>query len=165
MVDRMVSTTTTTDLGEISAELDRRLRRTIWCAFTTVDARNRPRTRLVHPVWNGATGWLTTRTGTPKLDDIRANTAVSCFWWDPNHEQVTIDAHATVALSQAERQRGWDECAAPPEPYGFDPATIFPDGPSDPGLTIVRLDATRIELWGVPKQVWRPPAAVPAPAV
>lgn len=153
----------TTDLNDLAAELDRRLQRTVWCALTTVDSRNRPRTRLVHPVWAGTTGWLTTRTGTPKVAHLIANPAVSCFWWDPSHEQVTIDAVASVASTQEERQQGWDACAEPPEPYGFDPATIFPEGPTDPALTIVRLEAARIELWGAPKQVWLAPAPSPAP--
>jgi hypothetical protein len=39
--------------------------RIVWCTLATVDRRNRPRSRVVHPIWErtpaGPVGWVTTR--------------------------------------------------------------------------------------------------------
>ncbi len=49
------------DFGDIAAEFHARVARSVWCNVATVDAECRPRSRVMHPIWEGATGWIGTR--------------------------------------------------------------------------------------------------------
>ena len=46
---------------EIADEFAARVAKVVWCNLATVDARGRPRSRVVHPVWVGRRGWLGVR--------------------------------------------------------------------------------------------------------
>jgi general stress protein 26 len=144
----------TNNFDDIGAEFHRRVAKTIWCTLATVDTRDRARTRIVHPVWNGPHGWLGVRAGTPKLAHIARRPSVSLMYWDPDHEQVTIDATAYVASDASERHAAWAAMAAPEPPYGYDPTLIFPDGPDSDDFVAVELVAYRVTLFGQPSLVW-----------
>jgi general stress protein 26 len=115
----------------------------VWCTLGTVDPSGRPRSRVVHPVWEiaggGLTGWLTTRSGTPKLGHLAATPYVSCSYWWEKHDVAVAECHAQVVTDRDERERVWTMVAATPPPAGFDPATIWPGGPDDPGFALVRM--------------------------
>lgn len=148
-----------------AAELERRVRRIVWCTMATTDPAGRPRARIVHPWWEGATAWVTTRPGSPKTAHLAAAPWASLLYWDPAHQVVTAECAAGAEDDPAERERVWQAIAATPEPYGFDPGPMFPAGPRDPAFHLLRLDARRIELAGAPGEdpdaggVWRRPAA------
>ena len=153
----------TDDFDAIAAEVQRRAAKTIWCTLATVDTRGRARARIVHPVWDGPRGWLGSRAGTPKLAHLAPNPEVSLLYWDPDHEQVTIDARATIETSPAARRDAWAALQAPAPPYGFDPAPIWPGGPDGDDFVAIRLVAHRIELFGASadtRAVWKA-AAMP----
>ena len=144
-----------------AADLMDRVRRIVWCTLATTDAAGRPRTRIVHPWWEGATAWVTTRPGSPKTTHLEAAPWASLLYWDPSHAVVTAECDARMEDDPATRARVWDAIAADPPPYGFDPAPMFPEGPGGPAFGLLRLDARRIELAGAlgdppPAQtVWR----------
>lgn len=146
---------------ELGAELGRRVRRIVWCTMATVDAGGRPRTRIVHPWWEGATAWVTTRPGSPKTRHLTARPHASLLYWDPAQEVVMAECDARAEGDPGERARVWEAIACDEPPYGFDPAPMFPEGPRDPGFCLLRLDARRIELAGAPgatgPAVWRRP--------
>ena len=48
------------DFSEIEDEFNARVQRIVWCTVTTVDEEGRPRARILHPVWEGSTGWICT---------------------------------------------------------------------------------------------------------
>ncbi|MEJ3656412.1 pyridoxamine 5'-phosphate oxidase family protein [Actinomycetes bacterium KLBMP 9759] len=116
----------------------------VWCTLVTVDTAGRPRSRVVHPVWEVTgdgelLGWLTTRSGTPKLHHIAATPYVSCSYWRENHDTAVAECRVEVLDEETERERVWDLIGETPAPAGFDPAVIWPGGPQDPGLTLVRM--------------------------
>ena len=49
-----------TGFDDIAAEFHERVARMVWCSVATVDAQCRPRSRIVHPIWEGAAGWIGT---------------------------------------------------------------------------------------------------------
>src|SRR5690349_1107935 len=116
-------TTSSLPLAELASELEARITSTVWCTLATTDPAGRPRTRIVHPVWEigdgEVVGWLGTRTGTPKLRHLQAHPWASLLYWDPRHQQVSIDARATVHTDGETCRRVWDLMASLPEPYGF----------------------------------------------
>lgn len=65
------------NFDEITVEFRRRIEQTIWCTLTTVDARGRPRGRIVHPVWEEPVGWLATFRNSFKAKHLESNPWVS----------------------------------------------------------------------------------------
>ena len=84
----------------------------VWCVLTTVDARGRPRNRVV---------------------------------LSADHDVAYLDCTATWATRE-ERHHAWDVCRAAAAPAGFDPATIWADGPDSPGAEVLRLDPYRVQV-------------------
>ncbi len=134
-------------LDEVRACARPIIERVVWCTVATVSPAGAPRTRLMHPVWfwDGATPTaLVSARPTPlKLRHLAANPEVSCSYWDPVHDTVTVDATARW-IAEGERRETWDRIAAVPGPIGFDPAIIWPDGPDSPDCAFLQFDAHRI---------------------
>lgn len=136
--------------------------RIVWCTVCTVDRKGRPRSRILHPIWDGTTGWIATGRHTLKAKHIAANPYVTLCYWDPDHEQVMADCRAEWQDDDDSKAWLWNELKSRPEPVGYDP-TIFWDAPSDPNFGALRLDPWRIEVWsladmsqGRPPRVFRP---------
>ncbi len=119
----------------------------IWCTASPVDPGGSPRSRLMHPVWfwddDTPVGLVTARRTPLKLRHLSAHPSMSCFYWDPSHHTVAIDALATW-LDRDALAVAWESIASVPPPVGFDPAMIWPDGPTADDCGILRLDPCRI---------------------
>ena len=101
----------------------------------------------MHPVWfwdEEAPYALVTARPTPlKVRHLAAMPQVSCFYWDPAHDTVAIDATAAW-LDGAAKRAAWDAVKAIDPPVGFDPAMIWPDGPGSDDCRFLRFDAHRV---------------------
>jgi hypothetical protein len=121
--------------------------RVVWCTMTTVDRRNRPRSRIVHPVWEISEGTLEGLVGTRPTPLKRAHLAhaphVSCTYWDPAHD-VAVAECAARWLDEEERRDAWERIARAPAPAGYDPATIWPDGPASAEFAVIALEPWRL---------------------
>ena len=155
--------TVTHDFDEIRAEFDRRVQRIAWCTVATVDTKGRPRSRILHPNWEGTTGWILTMRNSLKAKHLATTPWISCSYWDPSHEQVHAECRAEWEDAPETRRRVWDVFKANPEPYGYDPGTIWTHGPDDPAFGVLKLTPWRIELWslnamatGHDRMVWKP---------
>jgi general stress protein 26 len=147
---------------EIAATFDERVRRIVWCTVTTVDTKGRPFSRILHPIWEGAVGWIATGRETLKTKHLAKNAMVAVSYWDPSHDTVIAQCTATWCDDDGTRRRIWDLLATTPPPVGYDPGLFFRGGVSDPGYGVLRLDPLRIDLWagkdmleGRPPTVWR----------
>ena len=47
--------------AEIETEFIERVHHMVWCNVATIDTLDRPRSRILHPLWEGTVGWITTR--------------------------------------------------------------------------------------------------------
>lgn len=148
--------------ADIEGEFTRRIQRIVWCTMATQNAQGRLRTRILHPIWEGSTGWIATGRTSPKAKDIAHNPYVSLSYWDPQHEQVYADCRAQWQEDLPTRQRIWELLKNTPEPMGYDPGLFWKGGPSDPDFGVLKLTPWRIELYsvpdmfaGTPAQVWR----------
>jgi len=103
--------------------------------------------------WNVSSTWFQRRVG---LAHLTATPWVSLMYWDPRHQQVAIEARATICDDAASLAAAWAAFSAPPEPYGYDPSPIWPDGP-DVGFVAVRLDPVRVSMFGAPPRTWTSP--------
>ncbi len=148
--------------SEIKDEFDARVQRIVWCTVTTIDGKGRPRARMLHPIWEGSTGYIATGRTSHKAKHLEKHPYVSCSYWDPQHQQVYAECKATWVEDQAEKQRIWDLFKNTPMPYGYDPAMFWPAGPTDAGFGVMKLEPWRLELsaigdmmTGAPPKVWR----------
>lgn len=150
------------NFSEISADFDALVRRIVWSTVTTVDRKGRPRSRILHPAWEGTTGWIMTGRHTLKEKHLAANPYVSCSYWDPQHETAFVECRAEWADDLETRERIWSLFKSLPEPYGYDPAMFWPEGPASDAFGLLKLTPWRLELWsisemanGKPPRVWR----------
>lgn len=150
---------------DIGAEFNARVARIVWCTVSTVDAKGRPRSRILHPIWEGSTGWIATGRNSHKAKHLARNPYVSLSYWDQQHQQIYADCKAEWVDDLAERRRIWDLYKNTPPPLGYDPAIIpvWKDGPESPEFGILKLTPWRIELYAINQMatgqepsVWRP---------
>jgi general stress protein 26 len=148
---------------DLAADFRARVERIVWCTVTTVNRQGRPRSRLLHPLWEGSTGWILTGRHTLKAKHLAKNPWVSLTYWDQQQEQVHAECRAEWEERLPEKKRVWDFFKERPAPLGYDPALFWPAGPEDPGYGVLRLVPWRIELWsltdlmsGKPPRAWEP---------
>jgi hypothetical protein len=146
--------------------------RIVWCTVATVDHRNRPRSRVLHPYWeltgDGLVGWITTRPTPLKVAHLEHSPYASCSYWDATHDVAVAECGAAWVGDAAVKQHAWDLFRAAPEPLGHDPYKIWPDGPDDPDAGVLRLSPWRLRVAGMETLlgrsaplVWRAPDAAP----
>ena len=151
-----------TTFAEIEEEFLKRVARIVWCTVATVDRRGRPRSRILHPIWEGATGWIATDRHSFKAKHLAANPYVSLSYWDQEHEQVYADCETAWVDDAGEKRRIWTLYKEAPPPLGYDPKLIWQEGPGDPRFGVLKLTPWRIELFslrdmvgGTAAKVWR----------
>lgn len=151
-----------TSFDEIREEFDKRWRRIVWCNVATVDARGRPRSRMLHPIWEGAIGWILTGRHSTKEKHIARNPHVSVCYWDPEQQQIYAECTAAWEDGAAEKQRLWNLFKETPQPIGYDPALFWPGGVAEPGFGVLKLTPWRVEICGLQEmmtgtaRVWQP---------
>jgi general stress protein 26 len=153
---------------QLGEEFKRRVQRTVWCTMATADARGRIRSRIVHPLWDGRTGWLLTGRQSAKAGEVDRSPWASLTYIDEAAEQVHVDCRTSWEERLAEKQRLWDWFKSFPPPLGYDPGLFFTKGVEDASFGALRLEPWRLELWsladlmsGTPPRVWK--ARTPLP--
>ena len=155
-----------TSFAEIEDEFRARTSRIVWCSVATVDRQGRPRTRVLHPIWEGSTGYIATGRTSHKAKHLTENPRVSLMYWDPdlehglaNAQLVYVDAGTEWLDDPADRRRIWDLYKNTPPPVGYDPAIIpaWKDGPEGPEFGVLKLTPWRIELTGIQANFGQPP--------
>lgn len=125
--------------------------RIVWCTAATTDTSGRPRTRILHPIWEWdgeeLTGWIATSPMSTKRAHLDATPALSLTYWDPSQDTCTADCDATWELDADSLVRGWDRFADGPAPVGYDPR-IIPGwtGPDAAAFGILRLEPHRLRV-------------------
>jgi general stress protein 26 len=134
--------------AEIQQEFNARVQRIVWATVATVDSRSRPRSRILHPIWEDATGWIATGRQSFKARHIARNPYVSLSYWDQQHQQVYADCLAAWEDGLEQRRRIWELFKSTPGPYGYDPGLFWPS-PEDATFGLLKLTPWRVELYGL----------------
>jgi general stress protein 26 len=144
---------------EIESEFLKRVHSMVWCNVATLDSRQRPRSRILHPIWEGATCWIATHRNSYKAGHIAKNPYVSLAYVADIAKPVYADCYAEWDDSAASKQHLWQLFLNAAPPLGYDPAPIF-GSVDDPNFGVLKLTPWRIELVQFPEPplVWRNPS-------
>ncbi|RDI44649.1 pyridoxamine 5'-phosphate oxidase family protein [Nocardia mexicana] len=137
------------DFAEISEDFLRFTSEIIWCTVTTVDGDGRPRSRILHPIWElidgRPVGWIATAPSPIKSRHLAAHPVVAFSYWCPDHHVVQGEAVASWVESLEDKKHVWDLFATTPPPLGYDLKAI--GGMAGPEqLTALRLDPDRVQV-------------------
>ena len=142
--------------AELQAEFMVRINHAVYCSMATVDRNNRPRSRIMHPIWDGPTGWVITRPQSYKAKHLEHNPYVALAYIQDKEKPVYVDCIAEWVDDPAEKQRVWELHQTIPAPLGFDPQPHY--GTIDnPLYGLLRFTPWRIELADLRGEsiVWR----------
>ena len=103
---------------EIKADFDVRVQKIVWCTMTTNDRKDRLRGRIIHPIWEGSTGYLVTGRESFKAKHLAHNPYVSISYWSPEHGLVVADCKTAWEDDLEEKRRVWALFKATPMPTG-----------------------------------------------
>ena len=134
-----------TSFEDIRADFDARVQKIVWCTVTTNDSKNRPRTRVLHPIWEGSTGYVISGRESYKAKHLAKNPYVSVSYWSPESGLVVADCKATWEESLEEKRRVWALFKNTPMPYGYDPEMLGSKA-DDPASGLLVLTPWRVEL-------------------
>ena len=139
-------------LADIAPRFIEVAHRIVWASVATVDPDNRPRSRVLHPIWEfdgeSLVGWIGTGPTPPKLAHLAHSPYVSVNYWDARHDVATAECGATLLDDDETCTRGWEMLKNAPEPVGYDPAMIPSwEQPTDPTFAAMRLDPWRLRVF------------------
>ncbi|SHF14210.1 pyridoxamine 5'-phosphate oxidase family protein [Streptoalloteichus hindustanus] len=159
---------TTASFADVRDEFLRLTTEIVWSTVATVDRLGRPRTRVLHPIWEIVedlpVGWVLTTKTPVKAAHLAANPHVSCAYWSPAHDTVFAECRASWVEDLPTKQRVWELFRSAPPPLGYDPGESLRTTPDDPTLVLLRLDPWRVGVRTFddlaarrPGRVWRSP--------
>jgi hypothetical protein len=141
---------------DLQVEFMARVSQAVYCALATIDRYNRPRQRIMHPIWDGPTGWVISWPESHKARHLKLNPAVSLAYIHNSRQPVYVDAIADWVDTRDDKQRIWDLHKVTPPSLGFDPEPHY--GSIDHQyFGLLRLTPWRIELASLDAEplIWR----------
>ncbi|MEM7348989.1 MAG: pyridoxamine 5'-phosphate oxidase family protein [Chloroflexota bacterium] len=124
----------------------------VWCSAATVDSQGRPRSRILHPIWQWdgteLTGWVGTGPTPIKQAHLKASPYISLNYWTPSQDTCIAECHASWALDGETKRMVWNLFLNGPEPVGYDP-TIIPawDSPASEAFAVLHLKPWRLRVF------------------
>jgi general stress protein 26 len=134
---------------EIEGEFPACTARIVWATVTTVDAAGRPFSRLLHPIWESAVGWIATGRQTLKTKHLAGSDAVAVAYWDQAHDSLMAQCRAEWCDDLPTKQHVWKLFKRTPPPLGYDPAHFFQGDATHPDFGVLKLTPWRIDLWSL----------------
>jgi|SRR4051794_910568 len=127
--------------------------RIVYATVGTVDRAGRPRSRIMHLVWEWdgerLTGWAGTVPSTLKRRHLASSPYMSCNYWSPEHDTCVAECRAELLLDDDLRRDVWERLKAAPEPAGYDPAIapMWAGGPGSEQFGGLRLEPWRLRVF------------------
>lgn len=132
------------DLAAVAPAFVEMAHRIVWATAATITPDNRPRTRVLHPLWEwdgtSLRGWIATGPTPQKHADLDHNPVVSLNYWAPDHDTCRADCKTAWHFDDDTRARIWNAFKNAPAPVGYDPALIPAwDSPTSPAFAALEL--------------------------
>lgn len=142
-----------TDLATTAPAFVEMAHRTAWASVATVDRHGRPRSRILHPLWQwdgrALTGWIATGPTPAKRAHLAHSPFVSVSYWRPEHDTCTAECAASWVTDDDTRTWLWEAFKSAPAPVGYDPAIVpaWSDGPLSPAFAALRLEPWHLRVF------------------
>lgn len=143
---------TAAPLAKVAPAFIEMAHRIVWCSVASVDRRGRPRSRILHPIWEWdgerLVGWIATGPTPLKRAHLAHQPHLSLSYWQPSQDTCVAECRASWAFDDATRTRVWELFRNAPSPVGYDPA-IIPgwDGPTCDAFAALRLEPWRLRVF------------------
>ncbi len=124
----------------------------VWASVATVDADSKPRSRILHPIWewdgSDLFGWIATVPSPVKRAHLAVHPEVSVSYWTTTHDTCSAECLVEWYTDDETRQAVWRRFATAPAPVGYDPAIIpmWKDGPTSEQFAVLRLAPYRLRV-------------------
>jgi hypothetical protein len=140
------------ELSEVAPAFIEMAHGIVWCTAATVDTRGRPRSRLLHPIWewDGAQlkGFIATGPTPLKRKHLAASPYMSLNYWAPSQDTCVAECRVDWAFDDATRKAVWQRFVEAPSPVGYDPAMIPGwDGPTADAFAALELKPWRLRVF------------------
>ncbi len=124
----------------------------VWCSAATVDTKGRPRTRILHPIWQwddqALVGWVATAPTPLKRAHLNASPYISLNYWTPSQDTCVAECRATWAMDDDTRTMVWELFKNAPQPVGYDPAMIGVwESPTADNFAALRVEPWRLRVF------------------
>ena len=123
-----------------------RVEKIVWCNVATVDSKGRPRSRVLHPIWEGATGWIMTSPQSLKANHLAETPYISMAYIADPFNPIYVEATVEWIEDATEKKRVWDLFTNTTEPYGYDPTPFF-ESVESPNYGLLKITPWMIELY------------------
>jgi hypothetical protein len=156
--ERIMNRIRVSSFDEIEDEFISRAHTAVWCSMATLDTGNRLRSRIMHPFWEGAVGWIATRRGSLKGKHLAHSPYVSLAYIADIVRPVYVDCTAEWDDRAESKRHVWEKFSSAPPPLGYDPAPIF-HSVDHADYGVLRLAPWRIELFDMlgETKIWQKP--------
>ena len=126
--------------------------RIVWCSVASVDAQGRPRSRILHPIWqwdgSQLVGWIATGPTPIKRAHLKASPYLSLNYWTPSHDTCVADCRAAWAFDDETRTMVWNLFLNTPEPVGYDPRIVPAwESPTAEAFAVLRLEPWHLRVF------------------
>jgi len=141
---------------DLQIEFVQRVAHAVYCSMATVDRKNHPRSRILHPIWDGPIGWVISWPQSHKAKHLQGNPYVSLAYIHDREKPVYVDCSTEWVDEVDEKERIWELHKTTPPPLGFDPQ-MFYETIDHPYFGLLKFTPWRIELGNLGGEsiIWR----------
>ncbi|MFI9554805.1 pyridoxamine 5'-phosphate oxidase family protein [Nonomuraea endophytica] len=151
-----------TKFSEIQDAFEAYIGDIVYATMTTVDKQNRPRARVLIPIWEMVggepLGWLATYKTPVKAAHLANNPHTTFSYWTPRQNAVNVDTVAEWVTDVEAKRRVWDLYRkTSPRGAGYNLGNFW-TGPTDPKLHVLRLEPWRVQVIrgsDLRSQIWK----------
>ena len=139
-------------LEEVAPAFVEMAHRIVWCTAASVDRTGRPRSRVLHPIWEWQdgelTGWIGTGPTPTKRAHLEASPHLSLNYWDPSQDTCVAECRAQWHFDMDTREKVWEAYVSAPAPLGYDPSVIPTwESPESETFAVLRLEPWRLRVF------------------
>lgn len=135
------------DLAHVAPAFVAMAHRIVWASAATVDQQGRPRSRILHPIWQWdgqeLVGWIATGPTRTKRAHLEASPYISLNYWDATQDTCTAECRVAWAFDHPTREMVWNLFSSAPPPVGYDPRIV----PAWTSPTVDAFAALRLDPW------------------
>ncbi len=141
------------DFAQVAPAFVEMAHRIVWATVATVDDHGRPRSRILHPIWqwDGArlVGWIATSPSPVKRAHLAAHPYASVNYWQPSHDTCVAECRAALHVDDDTRVAVWNLFTGGPQPVGYDPSIVpsWRGGPTSENFAAIRLEPWRLRVF------------------